>query len=234
MLRGDTIAFHTHLLAGIWSGVIGGILLGFLSDTYGIWNMMIPVSGGMAITLFTMYGVSVYFWIITVALCWLLYLNGSQGPKSFVAYSIFYGFFSGACRYISTRICSLCWAHCDPGLSLMITGFSSLATGWRRWGELFFNPSVYLNKLCWELFSVYVSTRVGLVLTVGSIFALLSFVIQDALVGTRFNWATPSVFSGVSLFFYASSLWAHCLMISPLYIIVCIFGYHRARISVEN
>ena len=43
------------------TGVIGGILLGFLSDTYGIWNMMIPVSGGMAITLFTMCGVSVYF-----------------------------------------------------------------------------------------------------------------------------------------------------------------------------
>ena len=35
-------------------------------------------------------------------------------------------------------------------------------------------------------------------------------------------------------FFYASSLWACCLMIFPLYIIVCIFGYHRARISVEN
>jgi len=129
-----TTSFNSGIVLSITGG-IGGILLGFLSDTYGIWNMMIPLSGGVAITLFAMCAV--------------------QGPKSLVAYSIFYGFFSGA------------W------LSLMVTGISSLATGVEEMG-----------------------TRVGLVLTAGSIFALLSFAIQDALVGTRFNWAAPSVFSG--------------------------------------
>ena len=41
------------------TGAIGGILLGFLSDMYGIWNVMIPVAGGVALTLFTMCAVSV-------------------------------------------------------------------------------------------------------------------------------------------------------------------------------
>jgi hypothetical protein len=53
------------------------------------------------------------------------------------------------------------------------------------------------------IFFVYISTRVGLVLTGSSVFALLSFGLQDALLGTNFNWTAPSVFSGVSFFFHS-------------------------------
>ncbi|KAF8816465.1 MFS general substrate transporter [Phlegmacium glaucopus] len=121
-----------------FTGGIAGILLGFLSDRYGIWNTMIPVSGGLALTLFTM--------------CTI------QGPKTLIAHSIFYGFFSGS------------W------LSLMVTALSSLAISTEEMG-----------------------TRVGLVLSASSFFSLLSFAMQDALLGTKFNWAAPCVFSGFLL-----------------------------------
>jgi len=127
-------SFNSGIVSSL-TGVIGGIVLGQLSDMYGIWNLMIPVSGGMALTLFTMCAV--------------------QGPKSLVAHSIFYGFFSGA------------W------LSLMVTALSSLATKLEEMG-----------------------TRIGLVLTGSSVFVLLSFALQDALLGTKFNWTAASVFSG--------------------------------------
>ena len=54
-----------------------------------------------------------------------------------------------------------------------------------------------------------------MVLTGSSIFALLSFAFQDGLLGTRFNWAAPSVFSGVS----ALSLWAF------LYVLFIVLPY---------
>jgi len=127
-------SFNSGIVSSL-TGLMGGVFLGFISDMYGIWNVMIPVSGGLALTLFTMCAV--------------------QGPKSLIAHSIFYGFFSGA------------W------LSLMITALSSLATKVEEMG-----------------------TRVGLVLTGSSFFALFSFGLQDALLGTRFNWAAPSFFSG--------------------------------------
>jgi len=127
-------AFNSGVVSSL-TGCIGGISLGFISDLYGIWNVMIPVGSGVTLTLFTMCTVN--------------------GPKSLIAHSIFYGFFSGA------------W------LSLMVTALSSLATKVEEMG-----------------------TRVGLVMTGSSIFALLSFTFQDALLGTKFNWTTPSVFSG--------------------------------------
>jgi len=127
-------AFNSGIVLSL-TGIIGGFFLGFSSDLYGIWNVMIPVAGGLALTLFTMCAV--------------------QGPKSLIVHSIFYGFFSGA------------W------LSLMVTALSSLATTVEEMG-----------------------TRVGLVLTGSSIFALLSFGLQDTLLGTKFNWTAPSVFSG--------------------------------------
>jgi len=130
-------SFNSGIVLSL-TGLIGGILLGFVSDLYGIWNIMIPVAGGLALTLFTM--------------CTI------QGPKSLVAHSIFYGFFSGA------------W------LSLMVTALSSLATKVEE-----------------------MSTRVGLVLTGSSIFALVSYALQHALLGTKFNWTAPSVFSGFVL-----------------------------------
>jgi len=131
----DPVTSFNSSIISSFTGVIGGVLLGFISDLYGIWNVMIPVSGGVALTMFTMCAV--------------------HGPKSLVAHSIFYGFFAGA------------W------LSLMITALSSLATKVEEMG-----------------------TRVGLVLTGTSFFALFSFALQDALLGTRFNWAAPSFFSG--------------------------------------
>jgi len=127
-------SFNSGIVSSL-TGLIGGVLLGFLSDSYGIWNVMVPVSGGVALTLFTMCAV--------------------QGPKSLIAHSIFYGFFSGA------------W------LSLMITALSSLATK--------------LEEM---------ATRVGLVLTGSSIFALFSFALHSALLGTKYNWVAASGFSG--------------------------------------
>jgi len=127
-------SFNSGIVSSL-TGIIGGVLLGFISDSYGVWNVMIPVSGGVTLTLFTMCAV--------------------QGPKSLIAHSIFYGFFSGA------------W------LSLLVTALSSLATKMEEMG-----------------------TRVGLVLTGSSVFVLFSFALQDALLGTRFNWITPSVFAG--------------------------------------
>jgi len=130
-------AFNSGIVSSL-TGIIGGIVLGFISDMYGIWNVMIPVAGGLALTLFTMCAV--------------------HGPKTLIAHSVFYGFFSGA------------W------LSLMVTALSSLATKMEE-----------------------MSTRVGLVLTGSSVFALLSFGLQDALLGTKFNWTAPSIFSGFLL-----------------------------------
>jgi len=127
-------SFNSGIVLNL-TGIIGGIYLGFASDLYGIWNVMIPVAAGVTLTLFTMCAV--------------------QGPKSLVAHSIFYGFFAGA------------W------LSLMITALSSLATKVEEMG-----------------------TRVGLVLTGSSIFALVSYALQHALLGPKFNWTSPSVFSG--------------------------------------
>jgi len=127
-------SFNSGIVASL-TGVIGGVVLGFVSDLYGIWNVMIPVSGGVTLTLFTM--------------------GAIHGPKSLIAHSIFYGFFSGA------------W------ISLMVTALSSLATK--------------LEEM---------STRVGLVLTGSSFFALFSFAFQDALLGPNHNWTASSVVSG--------------------------------------
>jgi len=131
------IAFNSGIVLNL-AGGIGGVLLGFLSDKCGIWNIMIPVSGGLALTLFTTCAV--------------------QGSKSLIAHAIFYGFFS------------VSW------FSLMVTAIGSLAA-------------------C----TLEMGTRVGLVLTGSSVFSLLSFALQDALLGTNFNWTTPSVLSGFLL-----------------------------------
>ena len=48
---------NQHVMQGIvlsLTGIIGGIFLGFISDLYGIWNVMIPVAAGLDLTLFTM------------------------------------------------------------------------------------------------------------------------------------------------------------------------------------
>jgi len=128
-------AFNSGIIFNL-TGLIGGVLLGFVSDVYGIWNVMIPVSGGVSLTLFTMCTIN--------------------GPKSLIAHAIFYGFFSGA------------W------LSLMVTALSSLATSVAE-----------------------MSTRVGLVLTGSSFFALLSFAFQDALLSSQHNWTATSIVSGI-------------------------------------
>lgn len=60
MLQGIVLSF---------TGSIGGVLLGFLSDKYGIWNTMIPVGGGLALTLFAMCAVSVYLPFTEIAFC---------------------------------------------------------------------------------------------------------------------------------------------------------------------
>jgi len=83
------LAFYTIIILS-FTGIIGRVGLGFASDIVGPWNAMVPVSFFLAIMMFTTCSI--------------------QGPKSLVAYSIFYGVFAGA------------W------LSLIVTAISSLAT----------------------------------------------------------------------------------------------------------
>lgn len=84
------------------TGMIGRIGLGFASDIVGPWNLLVPVSGGMVLMMFTM--CTVYVKSIPVQshhnLDLLNYLLPSQGIKSLVAFSIFYGLFAGACKSI--------------------------------------------------------------------------------------------------------------------------------------
>jgi len=99
-------SFNSGIILSLTGG-IGGVLLGFMSDIYGIWNIMIPVSGGLAFTLFTMCAV--------------------QGPKSLVVHSMFYGFFSGAwLSLMVTALGSLAASTEEMGtrVGLVLTGSS--------------------------------------------------------------------------------------------------------------
>lgn len=115
---------------------------------------MIPVSFGVALSMFTMCAVLVYFLNYSKSnFCWppLWFELYSQGPKSLVAHSIFYGFFSGACRCIFIhKSASYTEAHRDSGLSLMITALSSLATKEEEMGWVFFPFPLFSF-----LFSIY-------------------------------------------------------------------------------
>jgi MFS family permease len=68
-------AFNSVIILSL-TGMIGRIALGFASDIVGPWNLLVPVSGGMVLMMFTMCTV--------------------QGIKSLVAFSMFYGLFAGA------------------------------------------------------------------------------------------------------------------------------------------
>ncbi|KAF8954570.1 major facilitator superfamily domain-containing protein [Flammula alnicola] len=68
-------AFNTVIILSL-TGIIGRVGFGFASDIVGPWNLLIPVSGGLVLMLFTM--------------CTI------QGIKSLVVFSIFYGIFAGA------------------------------------------------------------------------------------------------------------------------------------------
>ncbi|KAF8154569.1 major facilitator superfamily domain-containing protein [Crassisporium funariophilum] len=72
----DQKSAFTSVVVLSFTGIIGRASLGFASDMFGVWNVLMPVSGGLALTMFTVIGV--------------------QGTKSLVVVSIFYGFFSGA------------------------------------------------------------------------------------------------------------------------------------------
>ncbi|KAJ3505755.1 hypothetical protein NLJ89_g7252 [Agrocybe chaxingu] len=93
------------MLVIYYPGIIGRAGLGFASDIVGVWNLLIPVSGGVALMLFTTCAMYVLFPPPFPRSSTTL-----QGTKSLVAASFFYGVFSGA------------W------LSLMVTALSSLAS----------------------------------------------------------------------------------------------------------
>ena len=71
-------------------------------------------------------------------------------------------------------------------------------------------------------------------MTGSSIFALLSFAFQDALLGTQFNWVAPSAFSGVS----ALSQWAaYVLTYRPQFLFLGVTGLaylSRAKLSATK
>jgi len=68
-------AFNTVIIFSL-AGIFGRVGLGFASDFVGPWNLLMPVSGFMALMM-----------LLTCSI---------QGPKSLGAYAFFYGIFSGA------------------------------------------------------------------------------------------------------------------------------------------
>lgn len=68
-------AFNSVIILSL-TGLVGRVAFGFAADIVGPWNLLVPVSGGMVLMLFTM--------------CTI------QGIKSLVAFSMFYGYFAGA------------------------------------------------------------------------------------------------------------------------------------------
>ncbi|KAF9475743.1 MFS general substrate transporter [Pholiota conissans] len=88
-------AFNSVIILSL-TGMIGRTAFGFASDIVGPWNLLVPVSGGMVLMLFTMCTV--------------------QGIKSLVAFSIFYGFFAGAwLSLMVTAITSLSTRKTEQG-----------------------------------------------------------------------------------------------------------------------
>jgi len=88
-------AFNSVIILSL-TGMIGRIGLGFASDIVGPWNLLMPVSGGMVLMMFTMCTV--------------------QGIKSLVAFSIFYGLFAGAwLSLMVTAITSLSSRNTEQG-----------------------------------------------------------------------------------------------------------------------
>jgi len=69
------LSFYTIIILSI-SGILGRVGFGFAADIIGLWNLMMPISFGLALMMFTT--------------CTI------QGPKSLCAYAFFYGLFSGA------------------------------------------------------------------------------------------------------------------------------------------
>jgi len=69
------LAFYTVVILS-FSGIFGGVGFGFASDIVGPWNLLMPVSGFLALMMFTTCSI--------------------QGPKSLCAYAFFYGIFAGA------------------------------------------------------------------------------------------------------------------------------------------
>ncbi|KDR79186.1 hypothetical protein GALMADRAFT_243084 [Galerina marginata CBS 339.88] len=68
-------AFYMVIVLSL-SGILGRVGLGFASDIVGPWNLLLPVSGFLALMMLTMCSI--------------------QGPKSLGVFAFFYGIFSGA------------------------------------------------------------------------------------------------------------------------------------------
>jgi len=69
------LAFYAVIILSL-SGIFGRVGFGFASDIVGPWNLLLPVSGFLALMMFTTCSI--------------------QGPKSLCAYAFFYGIFAGA------------------------------------------------------------------------------------------------------------------------------------------
>lgn len=105
---GDGIAFNAVLILSL-TGIMGRIGLGYASDIVGPWNLLVAVSGGLALMMFTM--------------------STIQGVKSLVFYSLFYGAFAGAwLSLMATALVSLSSRPTEYGTRIgLIFSASSIA-----------------------------------------------------------------------------------------------------------
>ncbi|KAF9562087.1 MFS general substrate transporter, partial [Agrocybe pediades] len=104
-------AFNTIIILSL-SGIFGRVGFGFASDFVGPFNLMIPISGFLALMMFTT--------------CTI------QGPKSLGAYAFFYGFFAGGWfSLMITALSSLALrkteAGCVPTRVGLVLSASSIA-----------------------------------------------------------------------------------------------------------
>jgi len=89
------LAFYSIIILSL-SGIIGRVGLGFASDFVGPWNLLMPVSGFLALMMFTTCSI--------------------QGPKSLCMYAFFYGIFAGAwLSLMVTALSSLASRNSEAG-----------------------------------------------------------------------------------------------------------------------
>jgi len=101
-------AFNTIIILSL-SGIFGRVGFGFASDFVGPFNLMIPISGFLALMMFTT--------------CTI------QGPKSLGAYAFFYGFFAGGWfSLMITALSSLALRKTEAGTRVgLVLSASSIA-----------------------------------------------------------------------------------------------------------
>lgn len=113
------------------SGVIGRMSANYLAESYGVWNMQVPVTFISGVTVMATLGMWVHLFFNSIpSQSNNILIKSRNGPVSLIVVSILYGFFSSACQYfkivkkrLKTNENSMAWL----GMSLALAGLSTLA-----------------------------------------------------------------------------------------------------------